>query len=129
MTPEEQKQQREEKQRKLAEQKQYSDYKKRLRDNVEIKRLQVEELELNTRFYMAKEAWLEMQKRIPEIEAKEAKHIAEEEEKAKKQREEMIKAMEEKKKAAEKEAKKNQKQEKQEKPDILIAKQGKAREK
>lgn len=129
MNAEEQARQREEKNQKIRDHKALQEYKKRLRENVEIKRLQVEELELNTRFYVAKEAWVDMQKRIPEIEEKEAKHIAEEEEKAKKEREKMIKAMEEKKKAAEKEAKKNEKQEKQEKPEIVIAKQGKPREK
>ena len=48
-----------------------SAYRKDLRANVELKRLQVEELELNIRFYESKVKWLELAPKLEEIEAQE----------------------------------------------------------
>lgn len=46
-------------------------YKKNLRDGNELKKLQVEELELNVRYFNAKKAWMEAQPELQEMEAKE----------------------------------------------------------
>jgi len=49
-------------------------YKKRLRESVELKRLQVEELELNIHYFEVNKAWEDLQ---PEVEAYEAQKKAE----------------------------------------------------
>jgi hypothetical protein len=46
-------------------------YKKRLKEGVELKRLQVEELELNIKYYEAKKAWLDLQPKVDELDARE----------------------------------------------------------
>jgi len=48
-----------------------ADYKRRLRDSVELKRLQVEELELNIRFYHVRQEYKKVEVLIHEEEAKE----------------------------------------------------------
>lgn len=125
---EEQLKQKEEKHRKAQEARALSEYKKNLRENVEVKRLQVEELELNVRFYHAKKAWIEIQDEIPKIEEAEAQMIA----KAKKEEYErqqkikqMVKEAEEKEKADKE--KEKPKAEKKEKPKITPVKQGQPR--
>lgn len=128
MTPEEQKKLREEKDKRVQDAKAFADYKKRLKENVEVKRLQAEELELNVRFYEAKEAWIEMQGRISQIEEKEAQLIAREQEEARKRRDEMIKTVEEQKKAEEAAKDEEVKEKTEEKPKkITPVKQGKPR--
>lgn len=66
-------------QQKLARQKQIqkeaavqlANYKKRLEEGVKLKRLQVEELELNIKYFEAKVAWKALQPEIEELEAQE----------------------------------------------------------
>lgn len=89
-----------------------SAYKKDLRDNNEMKKLQVEEIELNIRYYEARKKWKEMYPEVQEFEALEQAEYKE----AKRKQDELIKAQEEEAlKAAGK-------------PDIVIPKVGKARE-
>ena len=52
-----------------------SSYKKRLKESVELKELQVRELELNVQFYNASKAWTELQPEIEELRAKEQAEI------------------------------------------------------
>ena len=77
---------------------QLSNYKRELASNVEIKRLQVEELELNVKYYHAKMAWRELQSKVEELEAKEKAEIAEMREKRQKEMEELRKEKEAEKK-------------------------------
>ena len=74
-----------------------SQYKKNLREGNDLKKLQVEELELNVRYFNAKKAWMEAQPQLEEIEAKEQairqKEQADREELIKKQREEAEKSV------------------------------------
>lgn len=94
-----------------------NDYKKRLRAGNELKRLQVEELELNILYYHNKKEWLDLGPALEVLEKRERKIIADEREKEKKEREEFAKKM--------KEAKQK---EEEEKPKIVVPKMGKARE-
>lgn len=57
-----------------------ADYKKRIKESVELKRLQVEELELNVRFYYASKEYEQVEQKIME---EEAKRKAEKQQKAK----------------------------------------------
>jgi len=91
---------------------QLSAYKKRLKESVELKQLQVEELELNIRYYNAKKMWLDLQPKVEELDARERAEIAKSEEEMRK----MLEKTEEKAKEGEG------------KPLITIAKQGKSRE-
>lgn len=95
-----------------------ADYKKRLRENNELKRLQVEELELNISFYENKKKWMDLAPAMEELEAREKAIIAEERKKQQKMLEEQHKMAEEAKKE---EAKNN-------KPEIILPKTGKPRE-
>lgn len=91
-----------------------SAYKKGLRENVELKRLQVEELELNIRYYDAKVKWRDMIPKVEELEAIEQAEAM----KVRKEREALIAAQrEEAEKAAGEKA-----------PEIVIPKVGKPRE-
>ena len=47
------------------------DYKKRIRSSNEVKRLQVEELELNIAYYKNKKEWMDLAPAMEELEAKE----------------------------------------------------------
>ena len=89
-------------------------YKKNLREGNDLRKLQVEELELNIRYYDAKRKWLDLRDKVNELDAEEQAIIQEEQRRRKelieKQKEEALKATE------------------KEKPDIVIPKQGKARE-
>jgi hypothetical protein len=91
-----------------------SAYKKNLREGNDLKKLQVEELELNNRYFHAKKEWMEVQPELQEIEAKEQAIM----QKERADREKLIKEQQEKaeKSVAEK------------KPEIVIPKVGKARE-
>ena len=90
-------------------------YKKGLREGNDLKKLQVEELELNIRYYDAKRKWLDLQPEVEKLDAEERTMIEEEQRRRRelieKQKEEALKAVAEK-----------------EKPDIVIPKQGAARE-
>lgn len=92
---------------------QLSGYKKQLRENNELKKLQVEEIELNIRYYEARKKWKGMYEEVQEFEAQEQAEYL----KAKKEQEELIKKQKE---DAEKSAAK---------PDIVIPAQGKPRAK
>jgi len=89
-------------------------YKKNLREGNDLKKLQVEELELNVRYFNAKKLWMAAQPELEEIEAQEQAIM----QKERADRERLIKEQEEAalKKAAD------------EKPDIVIPKVGKSRE-
>jgi hypothetical protein len=89
-------------------------YKKNLREGNDLKKLQVEELELNVRYFNAKKLWMAAQPELEEMEAKEQAIM----QKERADREKLIKEQQEKaeKKAAEK------------KPEIVIPKVGKSRE-
>lgn len=102
---------------------QLASYKKKLRENNEVKRLQVEELELNLKFYEYKRKWLDIQDDILKLEKDEDAHIKKQQEEARKEREKLIKKMEEAKKGTVKE------EPQAEKPEIVLPKQGKPREK
>jgi hypothetical protein len=96
-------------------------YKKRLRESVELKRLQVEELELNIAYFAANKEWKKLQ---PEVEAIEAEERA----KMQKEREEyeaMIKKADKAKGGSMPTPEKMKKEEKAEK--IEIAKVGEPR--
>jgi hypothetical protein len=93
-----------------------SAYKKRLREGNDLKKLQVEELELNVRYFNAKKLWLAAQPELDEIEAQEQAAIQEEQRK----RRELI---EKQKEEAEKSVGAKEKT-----PEIVVPKQGKARE-
>ena len=90
-------------------------YKKQLREGNELKRLQVEELQFNNMYYEQKKLWLENQPKLEELEAKE--QAIRQKERA--DREKLIKEEQEKAEKSVAAA---------EKPDIVIPKQGKARE-
>jgi len=89
-------------------------YKKNLREGNDLKKLQVEELELNVRYFNAKKLWMAAQPELMEIEAQEQALV----QKERADRQKLIKEQEEAalKKAAD------------EKPDIVIPKVGKSRE-
>lgn len=87
-------------------------YKKRLRESVELKRLQVEELELNVKYFEVNKEWKEMQ---PEIEEFEAQERAERQ----KQQEDYQKMIDE--------AKKKEGGSMEAPGDIVVSKQGKPR--
>ena len=93
-------------------------YRKRLKEGVELKRLQVEELELDIRYYDAKRKWLDLQPQVDELEAEEQAKMQEarrkQDELIAKQREEAMKAMEEK-------------EEKKKKVELTTVKHGKPR--
>lgn len=110
MTPSEQVAAEKRMQREAASQ--LSAYKKRLKESVDLKQLQVEEIELNIRYYNAKKMWLDLQPEVEKLEAREKAEIA----KTQAELEKQMKENEEKVKKSE------------EKPTITIAKQGKARE-
>lgn len=94
---------------------QLSAYKKQLRENNELKKLQVEEIELNIRYYQARKNWKGMFKEVEEFEAQEK---AEYQEAQRKQAELIKKQQEEAEKAVAAET-----------PEIVIPKVGKARDK
>ena len=54
-----------------------ANYKKRLRESVEISELQVQELKYKIEYYQLKEQWFDLQGDIVKLEEKEAKLIAE----------------------------------------------------
>jgi len=89
-------------------------YKKNLRDGNDLKKLQVEELELNVRYFNAKKLWMEAQPQLDEIEAKEQ---------AIRQKE-----AEDRRKLIEEQREKAEKAVADEKPEIVIPKVGKPRE-
>ena len=84
-------------------------YKKGLREGNELKKLQVEELEYNVRYFHAKKEWMEVQPELEEIEAKEQAILQ-------KQRSDREKLINEQRKEAEKKAA-------EKKPEIVIPKQ------
>lgn len=72
----------------------FADYKKRLKESVEVKRLQVEELELNVKFYKVSKEYEQISKLIEEEEAlrkAEALKMKEDIEKKSKQKLEKVK--------------------------------------
>ena len=87
----------------------FSEYKKRLRENVEMKRLQNEELVLNIQMYKNRKEFRDLQPKIQELEALEQADLL-------KAQEEYRKAMEEKVKGGTVE---------EDKPKIVTAKMGK----
>jgi hypothetical protein len=89
-------------------------YKKSLREGNDLKKLQVEELELNVRYFNAKKLWMAAQPELEEIEAQEQAIL----QKERADREKLINEQREKaeKSVAEK------------KPKIVIPKVGKSRE-
>lgn len=97
-------------------------YKKRLRDGNELKKMQVEELELNIRYYNAKRAWFDIRGKVEELDAEEQVILAEERnrrgEMEKLRTEELLKANE---------AEKAAKIKAEDRPEIIIPKVGKAR--
>ena len=93
-----------------------SSYKKNLVSGNALKRLQVEELELNVRYFNAKKLWMAAQPELQEIEAQEQAVIQEEQRK----RRELI---EKEKEKAEKSVGVKEKT-----PEIVIPKVGKSRE-
>ena len=58
-------------------------YKKRLTESVGIKKLQVEEIELNIAYFEAKKAWKELQPEIEKLEALEQAEIQKQQEEMK----------------------------------------------
>jgi len=62
---------------------QLADYKKRLREAVEMKKMQFEELDYNIKYYKAKLEYKELAPKIAELEALEQAEIAEMNERAK----------------------------------------------
>ena len=86
-------------------------YKKALREGNDLKKLQVEELELNVRYYNSKREWLDLRDKVNALDAEERAIMQEENRK----RAELI----EKEEALKVE---------EEKPDIVIPEMGKARE-
>ena len=90
-------------------------YKKELREENDLRKLQVEELELNIRYYNAKRTWLDLREKVNELDAEEQALIQEE----RRKRAELI---EKQRKEAEEAVAK------EEKPEIVIPKQGVGRE-
>jgi hypothetical protein len=84
-------------------------YKKQLREGNDLKKLQVEELELNNRYFHAKKEWMEVQPELQEIEAREQAILQ-------KERSDREKLINEQRKEAEKKAA-------EKKPEIVIPKQ------
>ena len=102
---------------------QLADYKKRLRDGNDLKKLQVEELELNIRYYEAKRKWFDLREPMEKLEEEEQAFLAE-------QKAKQLEMQRLHKEAAEKraaEAKEKADKEKDEKPKIIIPKQGEPR--
>jgi len=91
-------------------------YKKRLKEGNELKLMQIEELELNIRYYDAKRKWLDLQSEVDKLEAEEQVLI-------KKERKRQAEFIELQKKAALKKAEEN------EKVDLVIPEIGKSRPK
>ena len=60
----------------------FAAYKKNLRENVEVKELQVKELELSLRYLKARIDWLDAQPEIEKLEAREAQQKAQDQAKA-----------------------------------------------
>ena len=93
-------------------------YKKRLKEGNEVKKMQVEELELNIRYYDAKRNWFDLQDKVEELEAEEQVLILKQQKKQhdliEKQKKEALDKLEAKTKA--------------EKPNIVIPTQGKTRD-
>jgi hypothetical protein len=56
---------------------QLADYKKRLKEGIELKRMQVEELELNIKYFNVRKEWRDLQPAIQEMEAKDQAEIQE----------------------------------------------------
>ena len=69
-----------------------AEYKRRLKDSVELKRLQVEEVELNLRYFEAKKAWKIANEEIMKLEAEEQAEEQRLEELRKKEMEEKLPA-------------------------------------
>ena len=108
MTPQEQ--QKAEREYKQRQQREFEEYKKNLKKGNELKKLQVEELELNIRYYDAKRKWLDLQPDVAKLDAEEQALIQKEQaayEKAMKLKETAAKGAE--------------------KPDIVIPEVGKPR--
>lgn len=95
-------------------------YKKRLREGNELKKLQVEELELNIRYYTAKRQWFDLRDKIEKLDKEEQEVLAQEQAKRAEMQRLHEEALEKKKEMKEKEEKA---------PDIVIPKQGKPRDK
>lgn len=91
-------------------------YKKQLKEGNELKLMQIEELELNIRYYDAKRKWLDLQSEVDKLEAEEQVLI-------KKERKRQAEFIELQKKAALKKAEEN------EKVDLVIPEIGKSRPK
>ena len=91
-----------------------ANYKKNLREGNDLKRLQVDELELNVRYFNAKKAWMAAQPELEKIDAQEQAMIQEEH----RRRRELIEKQKEE--ALEATAKKP--------AEIIVPEQGKARE-
>ena len=89
-------------------------YKKNLREGNDMKKLQVEELELNIRYYTAKRQWLDLREKVDAMDAEEQAIIQEEQ----RRRRELIEKQKEE--ALEATAKKP--------AEIIVPEQGKARE-
>ena len=113
MTPEQQR--RAEQEHRKRQQAELSNYKKGLKAGNEMKTMQVEELELNIRYYNAKRKWLDLQPQMMELEAEEQAMI--------------LKEQKEQRDLIEKQKKEALDKLKVEKPDIVIPEQGKARDK
>lgn len=86
-----------------------ANYKKRLRESVEISELQVKELRYKIEYYELKSKWLDLQPNIETLEQQEAKFIAEQQKKQ--------------------EEAQNKSQQAEKKPNIVLPKQGKPRSK
>jgi predicted RNase H-like nuclease (RuvC/YqgF family) len=102
-----------------------ADYKKRLREGNDLKKLQVEELELNIRYYHAKREWFDLREKLEQLDNEEQEVLAQEAAKRKQEVENLRKEAAKKKKEV---AKKIPAPE-QEKPKIIIPEQGQPRAK
>ena len=96
-------------------------YKKQLREGNELKTMQVEELELNIRYYAAKRKWLDLREDVQKLDEEEKAVIAEEQA----QRAEMKRLHDE----AEAKRAETKKVKEKKTPEIIVPEQGKAREK
>ncbi len=100
-------------------------YKKRLREGNDLKKLQVEELELNIRYYEGKRHWFDLRGPMAELEAEEQKILAEE----RIMRAELQKQAEAEKPKITLKPKAGKAKASAKKPEIIIPEQGKARAK
>ena len=112
-----QKQLREQQEQHKQMERELNDYKKRITKGNELKRLQVEEIQLNINYYKAKREYLDLAPDIEKLDAEEAELLAAEQEKQRVAMEEMKAKM----------AKQKEENEKEKAPEIIIPKVGKPR--